>query len=173
MLRWIKDQLSGGKGEPEENLAGMPEPLVEALRSSVRKLEEKKPGASGRLLDYVLNDRGAEVLQWLSALPDAPSLLALVSVDAYHLDPEVLREKGQFWEKVEVRDPRSILRLAAVYQAAGAGSSPRMLFGDVLAEVRWLEVLVQEATTSTPANQWPKRMSEANLSVETLEDLLE
>ena len=120
MLNWLKSMISM---TDVQNKVGLSEKEVRLLKKDFSKLNKKAGGISHRLLRYLLDDEGEEVLQELSGIQQAGSALKLICNWSYFTLIGGNPTRTKFFETTTCQDATFWYRLARVYDTASQTES--------------------------------------------------
>lgn len=172
VMEWLKN-LVGVGDVTVENKAGLPHEGVELLRKDFERLEPERAGIAVRLLRYVLDGEGAEVLAELGRVPKASSLLGMLCHAESFVPLKGDSPRRGFFADVVCDDPGLLLRLARVFDVASLTESRRTYLGFWEKHgLSWMEVFLREAVQMHLYSFPPEARVRPTFGVETLEEML-
>src|SRR5262245_28832428 len=165
----VKSVLGGGATGKTGSASGLSAEKVDLLRLDLAQLKPDDPDFPGRALRFVLEGEESAVLRELARSTDAAAQLRLLCSGEF-APPNDFRRR--FFSSIEPVGPALYLRLAKLYESA-ARSAPKATYGlpAAYAPVRWMEIMVEEATGSL-RSIWPPRTQDSGLTCALLEELL-
>ena len=145
MLDWLKSLF---RDAGIVNRVNLPKNEVELLKKDFEVLDKEKPGISGRLLRYLLDDEGDDVLSELATTPKAGELLQLGCMNNVYIRRLTLMEKSasrfKFFKETDCKDPGFWYRLGRIYGSASQNGSRTLYCKNFPQGLEWLEVLIRE-----------------------------
>ena len=151
----MKTAIPGKRGKSWENRAGLDARSLQLLAEDFAPLDELADHMASRVMRYLLDGAGGNVLAELAALPGAGQKLRVAA--AAPVPPAGGESpRSRFFETAPCGAPPFFVRLGRVYEAASRPLRFRMsrAFGDQ--GLDWLQVLLIEATQLT-LHTWPPR----------------
>lgn len=168
MFEWLRKQFSGGV--PVSNTCGLADNSVKLLAADFEPLNRLKPGLDRRVLRYILDNEGEDVLLELGGVTGGGAAIKLVCCEKSYADTRGSTRKA-FFDGVASNDPKLFLRIARVYEAASRLEKRDLrcpLFGGGL---EWMEILLQEAT-GWRKYVWPVKCSPPAAGIDVFEAML-
>jgi hypothetical protein len=152
MLDWLK-KLGGNKSF--ENKAGLDARSLQLLAEDFAPLDELAPDLGARVMRFVVDGEGEEVLTEIAVLKNAAEKMKLRCTQAFHLG-DGTTPRSEFFKSVRCNSPHFFRRLGLAYEACTRQAQARLIgvFGDPTLD--WLEILLREATELS-VNVWPRR----------------
>jgi hypothetical protein len=151
----VKTAIPGKRGKNWENRAGLDALSLKLLAEDFAPLDELADNLASRVMQYLLDGAGGNVLAELAALGQAGQKLR-VAAAAPGPPREGESPRSRFFQSAPSCPPPFFVRLGRVYEAASRPLRFRMsrAFGDP--GLDWLQVLLIEATQLT-LHTWPPR----------------
>jgi len=168
----VKTESPGKGGKTWENRAGLDALSLRLLAEDFAPLDELADKMASRVMRYLADGAGGNVLAELASLRRAGQKLRLrVAVPVPPAEGESPRSR--FFQTVRCSAPQFFVRLGRVYEAASRPLRFRMSRAFGGPELDWLQVLLIEATQLT-LHTWPRRCRPcAALTADLIEAMLE
>jgi len=151
----VKTAIPGKRGKTWENRAGLDARSLQWLAEDFAPLDELADNMASRVMRYLLDGMGGNVLAELAALRGAGQKLRVAA--AAPVPPDGGESpRSRFFQTAPCCAPPFFVRLGRIYEAASRPLRFRMsrAFGDP--DLDWLQVLLIEATQLT-LHTWPPR----------------
>jgi hypothetical protein len=127
MLEWLKSFINTVE---IQNRVGLSNAEIKLLKKDFSDLDKKICGISERILRYLLDDEEDDVLQQLSAISDAGTILKLSCMGGGYISVLAMLEKTspriKFFQTTTCQNAGFWYRLAQVYDTASQ-TGPRYL----------------------------------------------
>jgi len=168
----VKTASPGKGGKTWENRAGLDALSLRLLAEDFAPLDELADNLASRVMRYLLDGAGGDVLAELAALRRAGQKLRLRGAAPVPPDEEE-SPRSRFFQTVQCSSPQFFARLGRIYEAASRPLRFRMSRAFGGPELDWLQVLLIEATQLT-LDTWPRRCRPcAVLTADLIEAMLE